>query len=94
MDLNNNIVKVVGPQLNQSEFGTQYVSVDQFNIKFKKMKQQPQFKLFHLNMRSLNAHKQKLKLLLDNLTIEFDVICISEVWQPNIQFLTNCISGY
>ena len=47
-----------------------------------------------MNIRSLNANNVQLALLLNSLAINFQIICLSEIWSTNIQFLTNCLPNY
>ena len=53
-----------------------YYSIDDFCTKKYETKQY--FSIFHLNIESLQFHKNDLDILLDNLNIEFDIIAISE----------------
>jgi hypothetical protein len=42
-------------------------------------------KIFHLNIRSLNANIDSLKQLLVLLDVAFDVIVLSEIWAYNLE---------
>ena len=53
-----------------------YYSIDKF-ISSNFQKQRP-FSIFHLNIHSLQFHKNDLDVLLDSLNVKFDVITISE----------------
>ena len=53
-----------------------YYSIEDFGAK----KYQPSkyCSIFHLNIESLQFHKNNLDILLDNLYFEFDIVAISE----------------
>ena len=54
-----------------------------------------QFSLFHANLRSLSAHHDELRLLLNALKCCFDIIGISEPKEPSDGFLNNVtLNGY
>ena len=76
-----------------TEFNFRYYTPENFNKKFANNTHN-QVKVFHQNIRSLNAHHFQLKSLLQDLAVEFDVICLSEVWATNICFLENIIPNY
>ena len=39
------------------------------------------FKIFNLNVRSLPASIQKLRLLIEELDNKPDILCLTEIWQ-------------
>jgi len=53
-----------------------------------------EFSVFHINIQCLNAKQRVLCQLLETLSVEFDVIVLSEVWSYNIQFYKNILSDY
>ena len=53
-----------------------YYSIEDFSGK--KYQTNKYFSIFHLNIESLQFHKNDLDILLDNLHFEFDIIAISE----------------
>ena len=53
-----------------------YYSTDQFCAK--NFDANKHFSVFHLNIHSLQYHKNDLEILLDSLKVEFDIIAISE----------------
>ena len=53
-----------------------YYSIDQFCAK--NFNANKHFSLFHLNIHSLQYHKNDLEILLDSLKVKFDIIAISE----------------
>ena len=50
--------------------------------------------VFHINIQCLNAKHRLLCQLLETLSIEFDVIVLSEVWSFSIEFYKNILPGY
>ena len=50
--------------------------------------------LFHLNIRSLNCHHKELSAYLSLLNMQFDCICLSEVWNYNVDFYKNIFPSY
>ena len=55
---------------------------------------QNNFSVFHMNIRSLNANKDKLVLLLSTLKDPFDVIVLSEIWVFNLNFYANLFPNH
>ena len=53
-----------------------YYSIDDFNSKGFNANQY--FSIFHLNIHSLQLHKNDLDILLDTLNLKFDIIALSE----------------
>jgi hypothetical protein len=47
------------------------------------------FKIFHLNIRSLNANNTKLYQFMAALNFPFDAIILSEIWSFNISMYSN-----
>ena len=60
----------------------QYYSNDNFNLNFQNIVP-TDFKIIHINIRSIAAHGEELGGYLKTLNARFDVICISETWANN-----------
>ena len=75
----------------QSNFKFANHTIDQFNSSQKRIKNPNQFKIVHLNIRSLNAHINELKTFLGQLQIEFDFICLTIIasWISAFGLATN-----
>ena len=71
-----------------------YYTIDEFNIKFAKMKKNIDFSVFHVNIRSLNSKLREFCTLMKLLVIEFDVIILSEIWTYNLNFYKNVLDNY
>ena len=52
------------------------------------------FSIFHMNIRSLNKHHKELVTYLSLLNMKFDCICLSEVWNYNLEFYRNIFQNY
>jgi len=50
--------------------------------------------ILHVNIRSINANFSKLKQLLYELSIDFNVIILSEIWTTSISFFTNALTDF
>ena len=53
-----------------------------------------QIRIFHINIRSLNCNVDNLTQLLTILSVEFDVVVLSEIWCYNLNYYTNAFTGY
>jgi hypothetical protein len=80
--------------IKQSGIDCQYYSEDKFRQKTSKLKDTPQISIFHLNIRSLNKNHKSLQILLTSLNHDFDVICLSELWNVNLSFLKTILPDY
>ena len=47
-----------------------------------------------MNIRSLNSNHRALCQFLQLLSIQFDVIVLSEIWSYNLEFFHNILPGY
>ena len=47
-----------------------------------------------MNVRSLNKHHKELVTYLSLLNMKFDCICLSEVWNYNVEFYRNIFQNY
>ena len=54
----------------------------------------PAFSVFHLNVRSLNKHANELVSLLSSIKISFDIICLTEVHNTNLDHFSSLLNGY
>ena len=52
------------------------------------------FLYFTMNIRSLNKHHKELVTYLSLLNTKFDCICLSEVWNYNLEFYRNIFLNY
>ena len=72
-----------------------YYVGNEFNVTLKKYNDS-KFSIFHMNIRSLNKHHKELVTYLSLLNI--DGICLSEVWNYNLEFYRNifqtCVSYF
>ena len=62
-----------------------------------KEKKETPFSIYHTNVQSLNANFENLEVRLKNLDFEFDVVCLSEVWNCKAKkksFLPGVLPGY
>lgn len=50
--------------------------------------------LLHLNIRSANKNMDVLKLFLSTITLNFDIIVLSEIWNKNLSIIANSLTGY
>ena len=62
--------------------GSNYYVEDEFNSRISKINSK--LSVFHLNIRSLNCHHKELVTYLQLLNLQFDCICLSEVWSTNL----------
>ena len=76
----------------------QFINSKYYEIKdvSKLSKGNSSFSLLHANLKSLSAHIDDLKLLLDSIKLPFDILGISEIKeQVNKDFLRNVnLAGY
>ena len=47
------------------------------------------FSVLHINIRSLNKHHKELVTYLSLLSLKFDCICLTEIWNNNLEFYKN-----
>ena len=52
-------------------------------------KNSPSLSVFHLNIRSLNANFESLKVLLEECNFSFDILCLTETWCSDQSFGAN-----
>ena len=71
-----------------------YYTNDEFNSNFSKVPKVNKLSLFHLNIRSLNANKDKLVQLLASVNNPFDVIVLTEICVYNIDFYSNLFPDF
>ena len=71
-----------------------YYTNDEFNSNFSKVPKINKLSLFHLNIRSLNANKDKLVQLLASVNNPFDVIVLTEICVYNIDFYSNLFPDF
>ena len=70
-----------------------YYVENEFNAALKKYNDS-KFSIFHTNIRSLNKHHKELVTYLSLLNMKFDCICLSEVWNYNLEFYRNILQNY
>ena len=66
---------------------------DEFNANLKNCNDS-KLSLFHLNNRSLNCHHKELSVYLSLLNMQFDCLCLFEVWNNNLNFYKNIFPSY
>ena len=90
LDPDNNLIK-------SNYKSSQYFTDSEFNDYMGKYSiANDNFSILHINARSLTANLNSLLYIIANLSHQFSVIAISEVWanDSNISFLSSCIPGY
>ena len=80
-----NFIKKFKPYFNQVGLNSKYFTEDDFNHRIKGYN--TRFSIFHLNIRSLNKHHNDLIIYLYMLDMKFDLICLSEIWKFNSEFI-------
>ena len=78
---------------NQVELECRYYVENEFNTTLKKYNDN-KFSIFHMNVRSSNKHHKELVIYLSLLNMKFDCICLSEVWNYNLEFHRNIFQNY
>jgi len=76
---------------------TQYFNTEETKQQIQNLNCTELFSLIHINIRSLNANIDKLKTFLHRLNHQFGIICITESWLTNTDFLKNSnyyLAGY
>ena len=71
-----------------------YLYEDHLSTSLSKLANQPNFGLFHINIRSLAAHKDELAALLKMLNYQFPVVGMTETWLTDITSSLYNIDGY
>jgi len=71
---------------------TKYKNV--LNFKSMKINLDNYLKIFHVNIRSLNKNHDQLAAFLLTLSIEFDIIVLSELWILNLECYLHFLPGY
>ena len=70
-----------------------YYTTHEFNILYPQNDEQ-NFSVFHCNIRSINANGDDLINYLETINHKFDLICLSETWSKDIQFLNSFFPSY
>ena len=77
------------------DFKELHYTEDHFNSKVRGIsKDCVDISLFHLNIRSLNANHRGLCQYLEMLSLDFDVIVLSEIWSNNVDYYHSILPGY
>ena len=82
------------PSVGPDNENTKYYRENELNSLVKNRKLYKSFKIFHLNVRSLNKNYNSLLVLLSNIKFEFDIIILSEIWSTNIDIVKNEFPSY
>ena len=93
---NANLTKFLEPYkqlFSQAGINCEYFIEDEFNSK-RKDHNDSRFSIFLPNIRSLNCYHKELKVYLTLLNMQFDCICLVEIWNYNIEFYKNILPGY
>ena len=72
----------------------QYITTQEIKKFYSKAKSSDSLKVFHINIRSLNANHSKLEDFFTNMQEEFDIILLSEVWSTNLQAFDSTFGDY
>ena len=70
-----------------------YYVEEEFNAELKNYNDS-NFSVFHINIRSLNKHHKELVTYLSLLNFKFDCICLTEIWNYNLEFYKNIFPNY
>jgi len=76
----------------ESEFN--YYTSLQLNSLAKRYKKYMNLKIFHVNIRSLNANEVKLIEFPTCCDFKFDAIVLTEIWSTNIDRYCNLLDNY
>ena len=87
-----NFMKKFKPYFQQVGLESHYFTEDDFNESLHQLN--TRFSLFHLNIRSLNKHHNDLVIYLSLLNNKFDAICLSEIWNYNLEFYKAIFPNY
>ena len=79
---------------NFKSLDSSYYSISKFNNKFTQIKKNIELSIFHINIRSLNSKVRSFCELISLLSVDFDVLILSEIWSYNIEFYSNILDGY
>ena len=71
-----------------------YSSVTEFDSACINITNQIALSIFHLNIHSLNKNNQELYQFIQSMTLDFDVIVLSEIWSYNIELYPNLFVDY
>ena len=93
-DLSTNLQNIFRLNQSKTEFNCKYYSEKTFNTYASKIKENTRLSIFTLNIRSLNRNGDQLNTLLNQLTLQFDYLCLTEIWQSSLTFLSNIFKGY
>ena len=66
----------------------EYYSIHQFHKLVKLPRNDKSFSIYHTNIESLNCNFERLHTQLAELDYPFDVIALSETWDPKYKFNT------
>lgn len=94
----NDLMSYIGRMRQNDDFKElqfDYYTEDHFNSKVRGIsKECVDISLFHLNIRSLNANHRGLCQYLEMLSLDFDVIVLSEIWSNNVDYYHSILPGY
>ena len=71
-----------------------YYNTDEFNDQNRKLVDNTEISLFHLNIHSLNKNCSELYSFLQLIDTSFDIIVLSEIWSYNIDHYRNLFADY
>lgn len=69
-------------------------TIDGLNNKFWNCGHSNSFKIIHLNIQSLNAKLTEFQTFTSLFSVPIDVYVLSEIWDINLDFFCNILSGY
>ena len=91
MNINENLNDIYAIFDNDSE--CKYYNSNEFNILYERNDSR-KFSVIHCNIRSMNANGEDFLNYLETLNLKFDVICLSETWSKDIQYLNAFFPNY
>jgi hypothetical protein len=93
-NISSQLQNIFKTHIRQSGVEFQYFTEEKLNKKFNQLDNTCQFSIFHLSIRSLNCNHKSLQILLGSLNHSCNIICLSEVWNVNLSFLTTIFPEY
>ena len=93
-DLSANLQNIFRLNSTKTGFNCKYFSGKSFNTHTSKIEENTSLSIFTLNIRSLNRNSNELNILLSQLTLKFDFLCLTEIWDSNLTFMAKIFPGY
>ena len=88
-------IDILNSEMNNNNINFNYYDTNTFNELVTNEISNKNFSIFHSNISSLNGNFEKLELLLNRLAIKFDIISLTETWNPEKKTIdSNHLIGY